>query len=113
MVLIKINKELQEEQQQRKKLEQELAEWRKQPPKVTPRTTATPRSPSPPQPPPRPLPPAPPGSDLIYLPDYCPLTLRAVQENPSHLVNFRRYAEKMLEENLDEVGIDKVSEGVS
>jgi hypothetical protein len=110
--LEELRSQLQEEEQLRFALEQELNELRKQPPKVTPRKPVdTPRSPSPQAvpriaqpPPPQPSQPL----DLIYLPEYCPLTLKAVQTNPRHLDNFRKYAEKMLEENLDEVGIDKV-----
>lgn len=90
------------------KLEQELNEYRKQPPKITPRKPneikqEINRSPSPVN-----KVTAPPPGDLIYLTEYCPLTLRAVQADPNHLNTFRKYAEKMLEENLDEVGIDKV-----
>jgi hypothetical protein len=98
---------LHEEQQKNQQLEQELADWRKRPPVVTPRKPApsdTPRSPSPPklmQPPPY-------SSHPIYLTEYCPLTSQAVQENPNQLANFRRLAEQMLQDELDDIGIDKV-----
>lgn len=86
----------------RNKLDHELAELRRQPPKVTPRKlTETPLPSSSPRE-------SPVRKNLIYLPEYCPLTLKAVQANPNHLDSYRKYAQKMLEENLDEIGIDKV-----
>lgn len=102
-------------------LEQQLDEARRlqqqqQPPRVTPRKmTDASRSPSPPKVFEVPAYQAPPLShvhvpnpDLIYLPDHCPLTLRAVDANPDHLKPFRAQAIKIIENELNELGIDKV-----
>ena len=105
-------------------LEQQLDEARRlqlqqqqqqQPPRVTPRKmTDASRSPSPPKVFEVPAYQAPPSHvhvpsrDLIYLPDHCPLTLRAVDANPDHLKPFRAQANKIMENELDELGVDKV-----
>lgn len=106
--------------EQKDALEQELAEMRKQPPRITPRKLPdTPRSPSPPhlenilpvhQQPPPPPPPPPPNPNLIYLPNHCPLTLRAVQADSNHLEPFKKQARRMLEEELKDLGLDKVNQ---
>lgn len=112
-------KEIRELKLQKQLLEQELAELRKQPPRVTPRKlNDTARSPSPP--PPAKIThqqpvyqPAPSSTyinrDLIYLPDHCPLTLRAVNANRNHLEPFRQQALKLLEQELFDIGIEKVA----
>ena len=45
----------------------------------------------------------------IYLPEYCPLTLKAVQANKNHLDKFRDYAAQLFDKELDEMGINAVS----
>ena len=46
----------------------------------------------------------------IYLPEYCPLTLRAVQKNPNTLKKFREAAIKEFNEELDSIGITPVND---
>jgi len=41
-----------------------------------------------------------------YLPDYCPLTAKAVQKNPDLLTRFKAAAVKYFNEELDQLGID-------
>ena len=126
-----LQQELDAERQLKYECEKELAELKNRPPPVTPRqqqqqqqqqlhqqsrTTAS-RTPSPTkgrdnyehhhhqqqqqQPPKQPTP-----VDLIYLPEYCERTLRAVQANAEHLGKYKQYAEKLLEQELDELGIE-------
>ncbi len=42
-----------------------------------------------------------------YLPDYCPLTLKALQKNPELLTRFKAAAIKNFNEELDQLGIDR------
>lgn len=45
----------------------------------------------------------------IYLPEYCRLTLKAVQKNPNLLLKFKEAAIKYFNEELDQLGIDPVN----
>ena len=44
----------------------------------------------------------------IYLPEYCPLTLKEVQVNRNHLDKFKDYALQLFEKELDDMGINIV-----
>lgn len=106
---------LEEEKQLRYQLERELAELKNRPPPVTPRQPQAPnvitRTPSPTKVKAEPITSQRPisNTDDIYLPEYCPLTLRAVQNNPNHLNKYREYAMQLFEKELDEMGIDMVN----
>ncbi len=49
----------------------------------------------------------------IYLPEYCPMTLQAVKKNANHLVQFKKSALGLFENDLDELGIEKDEGGLS
>ena len=110
-VLLKL---LHQEQQLRNQYEIELADLRNRPPPVTPRQPQQPtdRSPSPPKNPPKQIEPLSnrniDPAVAIYLPEYCPLTMTAVQSNRNHLDKFKDYAIQLFEKELDEMGIDIV-----
>lgn len=125
--LDRLQAELQQEQQLRYRLEEELAELKNRPPPITPRQPAPapshnvpkqeePLKKQPPsiQPSRSPSPTksrhANPGpTEEIYLPEYCPLTLKLVQTNPTHLQKFKQIALTLFEKDLDEIGISLVS----
>ncbi|RMZ97391.1 zinc finger DZIP1L-like isoform X1 [Brachionus plicatilis] len=99
-----IQDELQFEQQLRQKLESDL---KNRPPTVTPRQQ--------PNQVPAPVPskklPTQPVKNMsksveIYLPQYCPITLRKVQSNPSYLDSFKKSALEAFEKELDDLGIN-------
>ena len=46
--------------------------------------------------------------DDIYLPEYCPLTLKAFQKNPNVLAKYKEAAVKYFNDELDNMGIDPV-----
>lgn len=48
-----------------------------------------------------------------YLPDYCPLTYKAVQSNPNTLLKFKEAAVKYFNEELDQLGIDPADKALS
>jgi hypothetical protein len=88
---------------------------RNKPPPVTPRQqqASIDRSPSPPKNISKSNDPPVPNRNIdptvaIYLPEYCPLTMAAVQNNRNHLVKFKDYAVQLFEKELDEMGIDIV-----
>ena len=88
---------------------------RNRPPPVTPRQQQTPidRSPSPPKNIPKSNDPPVSNRNLdptvaIYLPEYSPLTIAAVQNNRNHLDKFKDYAVQLFEKELDDMGIDIV-----
>ncbi len=105
------------EQTQRAELEKELAELKNRPPPITPRGQ---QQPHPPQPQQIKDEPKQKGSSSkqqqqsqqknntieIYLPEYCPMTFKAVQTNPNHLTKFKQSAREIYENDLDEFGID-------
>ncbi|CAF0924834.1 unnamed protein product [Brachionus calyciflorus] len=105
-----LQNELQLEIQMRQKIESEL---KNRPPSVTPRqqgtTSASQIITHIPQPiqtdklPSQPLKSQPKSS--IYLPDYCPLTLKELNSNPLHLDKFKKLAISLFEKELDEFGI--------
>lgn len=102
---------MQQEQKLKYEYEVELAELRNRPPPVTPRQQNPPitRSPSPPKQQTTPNKSAPQHSlNEIYLGEYCPLTLKAVQANRNHLDKYREYAIQLFEKELDDMGIDPV-----
>jgi hypothetical protein len=107
-------KHLQNELIIKRQYEEQLAELRNRPPPITPRqqqnTTGKSRSPSPikhkeqHEKTTKPIIP----NDLIYLSEYCPLTLAAVSKNPNHLQIYKDYVLELFEKELDELGIDIV-----
>ena len=102
---------MQQEQKLKYEYEVELAELRNRPPPVTPRQQNPPitRSPSPPKQQTIPNKSSPQHAlNEIYLGEYCPLTLKAVQANRNHLDKYREYAIQLFEKELDEMGIDPV-----
>jgi hypothetical protein len=114
-------KQLHEEQKQRYTSEKELAELKNRPPPVTPRQQQQQQLAVPPAQQSSSRTPSPskphqienhqvliPNSE-IYLPEYCRLTLKAVQKNPNVLVRYKEAAIKYFNEELDQLGIDPVN----
>ena len=124
-------KQLDEEKRIRSQNEAELADLKSRPPPVTPRQQQAPARPASPPQRPKPHKPADDKSkvkknqaadtlldsvhastqlshDDIYLPEYCPLTLKAFQKNPNVLIKYKEAAVKYFNDELDNMGIDPV-----